>query len=153
MKVFVQRMYDDVMMPVYMTDGAGCFDIYAYSMEEVDCYSRVYGTGLKFSIPQCYTLFLYSRSGHGFKKDIRLANCVGVIDSDFRGEVLVKLTCDREYRKGFKFPRVGERIVQGAIIYTPKVKFVESSFWLPLSIRGESGFGSTDKQEILSFSC
>lgn len=84
-------------------------------------------------------MMVYSRSGHGFKSDVRLANCVGVIDSDYRGEVKVKLTND-----GNEYMQVneGDRIAQAMIIPVEQVKFIEVAE-LSDTERGTGGFGST----------
>ena len=82
---------------------------------------------------------IYSRSGHGFKNDVRLANCVGVIDSDYTGEVKIKLTIDNE--EGFIVEH-GSRVAQAMIIKLPSVQLVEVDE-LKTTERGANGFGST----------
>jgi dUTP pyrophosphatase len=145
MKLNVLRMYDDVKMPVYATDGSGCFDIFSHGVVDasiIGIQTETHSTGLKFEVPSGKVLMIYSRSGHGFNKDIRLANCVGVIDSDYRGELKVKLTCD-DSDKGYVDVRVGERIAQGMLIDVEQVEFVDVSA-LSETARGEGGFGSTN---------
>ena len=85
-------------------------------------------------------MLVYSRSGHGFKYGVRLANCVGVIDSDYRGEVGVKLTADQT-SEGF-FVRNGDRIAQAMIVPVDRVEFEEVEK-LSDTDRGTGGFGST----------
>lgn len=141
MKLNVLRMHPDVKLPVYATDGSGCFDIYAYDMVGAHNNSKTYSTGLKFEIPEGFVMMVYSRSGHGFTHSTRLANCVGVIDSDYRGELMVKLTCDSNY---VTVPAiVGDRIAQAMIIPVPKIEFNEVTS-LSTTQRGENGFGSTN---------
>lgn len=126
--------------PQYATDGSGCFDIYCIEDGFVTKEnSIVFDTGLKFEVPKDHTLFIFSRSGHGFNNGVRLANCVGVIDSDYRGRLMVKLVCDDKAR----FLKAGEAVAQGCILYTPQVKFnvVQE---LSNTERGQNGFGSTD---------
>ena len=142
MKLNVLRMYDDVKMPVYATDGSGCFDIFGYDMVDAGEHTETFSTGLKFEVPQGHVMLVFSRSGHGFKKDIRLANCVGVIDSDYRGELLVKLRVDNE-AMGYVDTRIHERIAQAMIVPIPKVEFVDVPE-LSSTERGENGFGSTN---------
>lgn len=142
MKLNVLRMYDDVKLPEYATDGSGCFDIYAYMIGGIEPYATIYGTGLKFEIPEGHVMLVFSRSGHGFKQNIRLANCVGVIDSDYRGELKVKLTDDNTLFDNL-LPRVDERIAQAMIVPIPKVEFVEVAE-LSSTVRGENGIGSTN---------
>src|SRR5690606_29317518 len=99
-------------------------------------------TGLSFEIPEGHVMLIFSRSGHGFKNNIRLANCVGVIDADYRGEVMVKLTHDRRFGD-FDFPvEPGDRIAQVMVIPFPRVTFEEVEE-LSSTERGEGGFGST----------
>jgi dUTP pyrophosphatase len=140
MKLNVLRMYDDVKMPVYATDGSGCFDIYGYEVTNSDNRTATYGTGLKFEIPEAHVMLVFSRSGDGFKKDIRLANCVGVIDSDYRGELGVKLTYDSPWRID---DLSGQRIAQAIVLPYKQVEFVDVSA-LSVTARGEGGFGSTN---------
>lgn len=144
MKINVVKMYDDVKLPEYATDGSGCFDIYAYIIDGLEAYATTYGTGLKFEVPEGHVMLVFSRSGHGFKHNIRLANCVGVIDSDYRGELKVKLTDDNTLFLS-TLPRVEERIAQAMIVPIPKVEFVEiAEEDLSATHRGSGGFGSTN---------
>lgn len=80
MKLKVKRLTPNATIPTYATDGSACFDIYSTGTAEVS-HSQVFSTGLTFEIPKGYVMLVFSRSGHGFNKDVRLANCVGVIDS------------------------------------------------------------------------
>jgi dUTP pyrophosphatase len=135
-------MHPDVKLPVYATDGSGCFDIFADNYDKFSHNSLTYSTGLKFEIPEGYVMLVFSRSGHGFNKDIRLANCVGVIDSDYRGELKVKLTLDAPCA-GDPMPPRGERIAQALIAPVPKIEFNEVTS-LSTTQRGEGGLGSTN---------
>lgn len=143
MKVKVKRLYDSAILPTYATDGSGCFDIYTMLNGDTD-YNKphTYSTGLAFEIPEDYVMLIFSRSGHGFKNDVRLSNCVGVIDSDYRGELKVKLTCDK-IGWGLEV-NAGDRIAQGMIIPVAKVSFEEVSE-LSDTVRGTKGFGSSGK--------
>lgn len=147
MQVKIKLKHPDVKIPTYATDGSGCFDIYAYEIP--DTYMGVQlvehgvplivGTGLYFEVPEGHVLLIFSRSGHGFKNDVRLANAVGVADSDFRGELMVKLTADGN---GELLVKKGDRIAQGMIIPYPKVQFVVTDA-LSTTERNTGGFGST----------
>ena len=144
MKVKVQKLHPDAVLPRYATPGAACFDLHAVDVP--NGYSPVYttlevGTGLAFEIPPGHVMLIYSRSGHGFKFDTRLANCVGVIDSDYRGEVRVKLSVDW-LSASFLSVRDGDRIAQAMILPIPKVELVEADS-LSETQRGTGGFGST----------
>jgi dUTP pyrophosphatase len=84
-------------------------------------------------------MLVFSRSGHGFNYLTRLANCVGVIDSDYRGTIAVKLVNDG----GPPFTiKAGDRIAQGLIVPAPRIDF-EVVSELEDTVRGEGGFGST----------
>lgn len=147
MKVKIERESADVKVPTYGTAGAACFDIAAYMPDEYSKFiapgaSGKFRTGLKFEVPEGFVMLAFSRSGHGFKDGIRLANCVGVIDSDYRGELGVKLTNDGD--KPFAV-RDGDRICQAMILPVSQVTFIEGED-LSETVRGENGYGSTGVQ-------
>lgn len=144
--VAVKKLHPLAILPVYATDGAGCFDIHALmedgaSVELRGEMSAVFRTGLAFEIPVGHSMFIFSRSGHGFNQAVRLANATGIIDHDYRGEVKVKLIRDSEQGTPLVVKH-GDRIAQGVILPTPKVSFVELDE-LSETERGEGGFGST----------
>lgn len=143
----VKKLHPDAIIPTYATDGSACFDLYA-----VDCadfhglyYQRghVFRTGLSFEIPAGYQMLVFSRSGHGFNSGVRLANCVGVIDSDYRGEVMVKLFSDLPTNDVLRVSS-GDRIAQAQLMPVHRVEFEEVSE-LTETERGAGGFGSTGK--------
>lgn len=141
MNVNVIKMHSDVKLPEYATEGSAAFDIYAHEGQYLkNAGTHVFKTGLKFEIPDGHVMLVFSRSGHGFKHDIRLANCVGVIDSDYRGELMIKLTNDN-HLTGQLFAD-GSAIAQGMIIPVEKAVFNVVKE-LPTTLRGEGGFGST----------
>lgn len=143
MKVKVKRLYDSAILPTYATNGSGCFDIYTMLNGDTDYNEpHTYSTGLAFEVPEDHVILIFSRSGHGFKNDVRLSNCVGVIDSDYRGELKVKLTCDK-IGWGLEV-NAGDRIAQGMIIPVAKVSFEEVNE-LSDTVRGTKGFGSSGK--------
>jgi len=139
----IVKVHPKACVPTYGSKGAACFDLYSIGSGELGALnsSRIFRTGLKFEVPEGWVLMIFSRSGHGFKDDIRLANCVGIIDSDYRGEVMVKLTADK-----MKMYDVyaGDRIAQGMLVESFQVGFEVTEAILS-SDRGESGFGSTGK--------
>lgn len=137
----VKRLHEDAQLPTYGTDGAACFDLYALQCGVVtETKPEVFRTGLSFEVPDDHVMLVFSRSGHGFKSGIRLANCVGVIDSDYRGEVQVKLTADEIFSE-FKITK-GDRIAQAMIVPYPRVRLLEVEE-LSTTERGIGGFGST----------
>lgn len=143
----VKRLHPDAVLSEYATDGSACFDLRA-----VDCgqQSPIWGsgpgatfrTGLAFEIPSGYVMLIFSRSGHGFKNETRLANCVGVIDSDYRGEVMVRLVRDGGNALDILRVNPGDRIAQAMLVPIPRVALVEVDD-LSATARGDGGFGST----------
>lgn len=146
MQIKIKKIHPDAKTPTYATDGSGCFDLYAINPLATlvhEGYPVTFDTGLAFEIPPGYGMFILSRSGHGFNLDTRLANCVGFIDSDYRGEVKVKLTCDKEHEEAMPLAvKAGDRIAQACILPVPRVGF-EITEELSETLRGEGGFGSS----------
>lgn len=139
-------------MPTYATLGSACFDLYAAIDKPYYCCVGepvTIPTGLKFDIPEGYALMIYSRSGHGFKSDVRLSNCVGVIDSDYVDEVMVKLSQDVDQFKGDNWEHErfwvnpGDRIAQGMLIPVQRTHFVELCDAPGKKGNRDGGFGST----------
>ncbi len=142
MNIKIKKLHPDAIIPKYATKGSACFDLHADSDAIVEEDSpSVLHTGIAVEIPDGYAMMIYSRSGHGFKNDTRLANCVGILDSDYRGEILVKLTADKG---GQLVVQPGDRIAQAMIVPINQVKFEEVNE-LSETERGQGGFGSTGK--------
>jgi dUTP pyrophosphatase len=141
MQVKIKKLHPNAVIPQYATTGAACFDL--VSVNEVMIIPGrehvALKTGLAFEIPEGYVMMVYSRSGHGFKNGIRLANGTGVIDSDYRGEVMVKMHNDGTTALLVK---AGERIAQAMIIPALQVE-LEVVDELSDTARGSGGFGST----------
>lgn len=138
--IFIKRLSPRATIPVYQTAGAACFDLAAAEGALIwPGDARQVRTGLAVSLQPGHAMLIFSRSGHGFKHGIRLANCVGVIDSDYRGEIVVALHNDSsiDFEVG-----IGDRIAQAMVIATPMMSFCEV-LDLDATARGESGFGST----------
>lgn len=147
MKVKISKT-ETAHVPTYGTSGAACFDFYADmpAFKDVPLYVDegfpvVVSTGIKMEVPDGHVLLVFSRSGHGFKYDVRLANCVGVIDSDYRGTIMVKLTADAAGSFEALELKHHSRIAQGMIIPYEQVEFEEAV--LSTTTRGAGGFGST----------
>lgn len=132
-------------IPEYATCGSACFDLHACMPEVVASYpvnpgeSIKISTGLAFEIPEGHVLLVFSRSGHGFRKGLRLVNSVGVIDSDYRGEVLVGIHNDSS---AVQYVENGERIAQAMLVPIPHVVLAQR-VELSETERGANGFGST----------
>lgn len=146
MQFDIQQLVPEAIVPAYATLGAGCFDIYPIGIGQDGLIVRqeapqIVGTGLAFEVPVGWVMKVYSRSGHGFKSDVRLGNCVGIIDSDYRGELMIKLAADGE-------PFVvqsGKAIAQAMLVLAPRVTFNVVAK-LSETERGAGGFGSSDKK-------
>lgn len=140
MNVNVCKLRDDAIVPVYGTEGAACFDLHTVDGGTVEPLgAHTFGTGLSFEIPEGHVMLVFSRSGHGFKNGLRLSNCVGVIDADYRGEVKVRIHNDTPIAFGFE---PGDRVAQAMVIPAQKVKLTTVT-QLSNTERGAGGFGST----------
>lgn len=136
----VKRLARSAELPTYATAGAACFDLKALRGMVVPVNSsRMVETGLAFEVPKDHVMLLFSRSGHGATKSVSLSNCVGVIDSDYRGEVKASLRND-----GSEAFRIydGDRIAQAMVIHASQVELIEVEE-LGETDRGAGGFGST----------
>ena len=142
----IKKLHPDAVVPKYATAGAACFDLHAIIENDVSADAVLPGlfytfrTGLSFEVPYGHVLKVFSRSGHGFKHGIRLANGTGIIDSDYRGELMVCLKND-----GPSEPLIvhhGDRIAQAMLVPIPRVELIEASE-LSDTERGTGGFGST----------
>lgn len=140
MQVKIKLLSDSARVPTYGSDGAACFDLYAADTVAVAPGRRVsVKTDVAFEVPEGYVLKLYSRSGHGFKHGVRLANGTGIVDSDYRGHVPVCLHNDGN--QPF-IVTLGDRVAQAMIVPVPRVEF-QVVDQLSETPRGEGGFGST----------
>lgn len=147
MKLGVKLIHPGAKLPTYATPGSACFDLYAVTDTPREIYqgtSVTISTGLIFNIPEGYAMLICSRSGHGFKYDVRLANSVGIIDSDYRGEIKIKLTRDESPGSWLNEFRInkGDRIAQAMLIPIPRVQLEEVDE-IESTVRGDKGFGST----------
>lgn len=140
----IKKLHPAAVLPVYATDGAACFDLSCRPNDFPHLVKpgqpHIFSTELSFEVPEGWVMLIFSRSGHGFKNDLRLANCVGVIDADYRGEVKVKLTHDGG--GGGFCVEPGDRIAQAMLVQIPRPAF-EVVDELGETERGAGGFGST----------
>lgn len=136
MLIKTKKLSENAVMPQRMNVGDAGFDLVATSMrKDYEHGVVVFCTGLAFELPEGYAMFVYPRSS-SYKHHALMANCVGVVDSGYRGEVHVTyrgLDCDYE---------VGDRIAQAVIMPIPSVEYVEAEE-LSDSERGANGIGST----------
>lgn len=141
-EVKIKKISEKAILPEYQTAGAAGMDIAACLDETVvlkPFERKLIPTGFAIAVPQGYAAFLYARSGLASKKGITLTNCVGVIDSDYRGEVKVALVnlSDEDFEINS-----GDRIAQMVIseVKCADLKEVDS---LDETDRAAGGFGST----------
>ena len=143
MKLNVKKLTDNAVLPEYQSSGAACFDLVATSKEFKPLKvgpTYEYGTGLAFEIPKGHVGLIFPRSSITAKTTLTLGNSVGVIDSDYRGEVKFQF---RKTNPMFQQDyNVGDRIGQMMILPIPLIELVEVSE-LSETARGEGGFGST----------
>jgi len=145
-KIKIKKLHDKAILPHYATDGASAFDLFCYEEPkwQWNCdkyWVAIVHTGWAFEIPKEHGMFILSRSGHGFKNNTTLANSVGLLDFDYRGEAMVKLICFDRMHPHIK---KGQAIAQVAILHTPR-QYFEVVNGLSNTSRGANGFGSTDK--------
>lgn len=148
MRVKFQRLHDGAILPSRATEHSACFDLFVpkaplSTRRAPDTDSIVIGTKIAVEMPPGYAMLIFSRSGHGFQHGIRLANCVGVIDSDYRGEIMVKLRGDAPgSARAIDSIEPGHRIAQAMFIVLPTVE-IEEVGKLSQTARGAGGLGST----------
>ncbi len=144
MEIKVKKLKENAFLPTYGSPAAAGADLYAPAGE---AYSIASGetvfvkTGISVEIPEGYAGFVYARSSLGSKRGLAPANKVGVIDSDYRGEIMVALlnhSGERQTVKG------GERVAQLVIAPVLHADFVPADE-LSDTARGAGGFGSTGK--------
>lgn len=146
MKVNVKKLDSNAVLPTYAKHGDAGMDLTATSKNYDEHGNVCYGTSLAFEIPNGYVGLLFPRSSNT-KKDLILGNSVGVLDSGYRGEVVLKFK--RIANESYKIHdvddvyEIGDRIGQIIIMPYPQVEFnlVDE---LSSSDRGVGGFGSTD---------
>jgi dUTP pyrophosphatase len=152
MNINIQQLHTNAKVPTYAHHGDACFDLYAATVDGNTHIGKIVyegapvvcGTGWSFEIPADHAMLVFSRSGHGFNYDLRLANCVGIVDAGYRGEVMVKLTCDApddDVSPPYKI-NPGDRIAQAMIIPVERVSF-DVVDELSETERGDGGLGSS----------
>lgn len=148
MNVKIKKLNEEAVIPSYAKPGDAGLDLTAVSYNykaDIDCH--VYGTGIAVEIPEGYVGLVYPRSSNR-KTDAYMTNHVGVIDSGYRGEIMISFKL-RDYKEGqiqqlFKPYEVGDKIAQLIIIPYPKIEFKVVDE-LSTTERGEKGHGSTGK--------
>ena len=141
--VKIKKLSPDAVLPSYGSASAAGADLYALVEEgvlSVAPHTTVFvHTGIAMEIPEGFAGLIYARSGTACKRDLAPANKVGVVDSDYRGEIMVALHNHGEVTQTVEN---GERIAQMIITPYLSVDFVEAAA-LDDTVRGSGGFGST----------
>ena len=143
-KIQVKKLKETASLPTRGSAYAAGYDLYACLDEAVTVEAGAtvkIGTGLSIAVPEGYFGAIFARSGLATKEGLRPANCVGVADSDYRGEYIVALHNDSAVARTVTH---GERIAQLVIMPFLSVEFEEADS-LEETQRGEGGFGSTGK--------
>lgn len=137
------KLDDGAIVPTYAHDTDACADLYAADdmVLPAHTFSNMVRTGVHIALPEGWMAMIFPRSSIGAKTQNRLSNSVGIIDSEYRGQlgVLYDNLSDSDY-----FIKTGDRIAQ--MLVMPSYKFKANVVdILPASSRGEGGFGSTGK--------
>lgn len=148
MNIKVKRICEEAKLPTRGSEKAAAYDVYACLPDEnalvtiMPHQTILIGTGLRMAPPEGFYVGVYARSGLSSKEGLRPANCVGVIDEDYRGEYLVAVHNDSEVTRSV---RHGDRIAQILLQKRYDMDFEEVDE-LDTTGRGVGGFGSTGKQ-------
>ena len=144
-KIAVKKLDENAVLPTYGSEFSAGADLYALCDSEVTFApneTKLVRTGLAMEIPEGYAGLIYARSGLASKRGLAPANKVGVVDADYRGEVMVALHNHSAIEQKIA-PK--ERIAQ--LVVTPflKAEYFETDE-LSATVRGEGGFGSTGRK-------
>ena len=146
MKIEITKLRENAKIPTRGSERAAGYDLYAClecdKIEIAPHTTAKIGTGLALAIPDGYFGAVFARSGLAAKEGLRPANCVGVCDSDYRGEYIVALHNDSD---AVRTVSNGDRIAQLVVMPFLSVEFEEVDA-LDETQRGAGGFGSTGKQ-------
>ncbi len=144
-KIAVKKLNENAILPTYGSEFSAGADLYALCDEDIlflPGETKFVHTGLAMEIPEGYAGLIYARSGLACKRGLAPANKVGVVDADYRGEVMVAL---HNHSDAVQRISAGERIAQLVVAPFLKAEFEESES-LSDTVRGEGGFGSTGRK-------
>ena len=144
MVIQLKKLKENALLPARGSEHAAGYDLHACLEEDVVILpgqTAKIGTGLAIAVPDGYFGAVFARSGLASKEGLRPANCVGVCDSDYRGEYIIALHNDSDTARTVHH---GDRIAQLVILPFLPAEFEESED-LPETARGAGGFGSTGK--------
>ena len=143
MRVKVKKLQENAKLPAYGSEFAAGADLYAAEAAEIPAgETRFIHTGIAVELPFGTVGLVYARSGLASKQDLAPANKVGVIDCDYRGEIIVAL---HNHGKETRTIAQGDRIAQFVIAPYYTAEFSEADK-LSETARGEGGFGSTGRK-------
>ena len=138
----IKKLNHKAIIPTYGSEFAAGADLYALIDEPVEFLpseTKLIHTGIAMEIPEGYAGLIYARSGLASKKGLAPANKVGVVDADYRGEIMVAL---HNHSSETVSIEPNERIAQ--LVVTPFLKAIYNEVDdLNETVRGEGGFGST----------
>ena len=139
----LKKLNDNAIIPTRGSEKAAGYDLYAAEEASIKAGETVkIGTGIAVAIPDGYFGGIYARSGLATKEGLRPANCVGVIDSDYRGELIVSIHNDSSVDRVIE---KGERMAQLVVQPYLSVEFEEADE-LDETERGDGGFGHSGKK-------
>ena len=143
MKMNIKKLHDDAIIPTRGTNESAGYDLYAYLDEDNISInpgeSVMIKFGISIEIPSGYFAGIFARSGMAAKRNLRPANCTAVIDSDYRGELMLPLYNDS---KEVQVIENKDRVAQLVVMPYLNVEFEEVDE-LSTSERDQGGFGST----------
>ena len=143
-KLLIKKLQKNIILPEYKTEGSSGMDLMANVEQTVKILpgeKKIISTGIMVAIPEQYEIQIRPRSGLAAKNGISVLNTPGTIDSDYRGEIkVILINLGKEIFEINKNDRIAQMIVCPII----KVELIEVES-LPKTVRGEGGFGSTDK--------
>ncbi len=142
LKLKIKKLRPGAVLPTRGSSQAAGYDLYACTGGSVSIAPHttvMVGTGLSLEVPEGCFGAIFARSGLASKQGLRPANCVGVCDSDYRGEYIVPLHNDGDTERTVTD---GERIAQLIVLPYLAVEFEEAAE-LDATARGSAGFGST----------
>ena len=143
-KLLIKKLHKNIILPEYKTDGSSGMDLMANVEQTVKILpgeKKIISTGIMVAIPEQFEIQIRPRSGLAAKNGISVLNTPGTIDSDYRGEIkVILINLGKDIFQINKNDRIAQMIV--CPIIKIELKEVES---LPETVRGEGGFGSTNK--------
>lgn len=144
MKINIKKLSESAKLPERGSAYAAGYDLFADLKEAVEIAPKqtlMINTGVAMEIPEGYWGGIFARSGLSSKEGLRPANCVGVVDADYRGPICVALHNDSEVVRTVV---PGQKVAQLVVVPFLTVEFEEVTE-LSDTVRGVSGFGSTGK--------